>query len=574
MYMVEEINIIATNLRKKFEEFNNLLPLIYQYAKEELKFIEKNVDENPGSFAFVENKIIRLKANIIFEEKYYSLDFSEANYEDVSLFFIGINSVENSSEMGDTLYRLKICMKEVVASFCREIYWVKDTHNEKICTQLYAKIHNAENNFRGLITEYMVKVYGLSWFQNFIHPSYGSKANEYQDWYVNNYEEYRNVQAELYNLQVADLVTLLKDSFIDTFGIKYEALQKIAELQASLKEKAADVINDRFMNIMRIWDNDFVDILGADFEGKWLKFSKMRNIVAHNKLICEKLFIDISKAVIDINNILSEARIRVAQKIKSHEEDYAEELYRQWKKDIYRNDAGLDKLPTEDDIIEHLNENEEIAQLLSLLHKYCEEFEDDIASLLELLIDNVNSFDIKKQKICYIKEALHALTEIIYYADKAQAELVHQYIDVIRAKQGLNVVLDNFKKDLKNALDFLNESTSLNQMKELFALGQIARISDLQGNTLELIVEGIIYPDNNSSDNLFIKVLINGDRCFDYDNDIQIDYGTYKMSDGGYAVPYTEEGIVVNIEQVIDCVQEFTTTSLKDVNRLIGLLDK
>ena len=52
----------------------------------------------------------------------------------------------------------------------------------------------------------------------------------------------------------------------------------------------------------------FKDSLKEDFKDKWREFSKMRNMVAHNKPICKELYDDILKTCDELTDRIKDAK--------------------------------------------------------------------------------------------------------------------------------------------------------------------------------------------------------------------------------------------------------------------------
>lgn len=107
----------------------------------------------------------------------------------------------------------------------------------------------------------------------------------------------------------------------------------------------------------------------------------MRNMVAHNKPICNDLKKDIENTVTDINEYLEDLLKQIGTKMVSLEQKKVESIKDSFQEDYYYEQAGIEKLPSATDVIEEINANEKILELSSMVDDFIDSYKDCIMEL-------------------------------------------------------------------------------------------------------------------------------------------------------------------------------------------------
>ncbi len=143
----------------------------------------------------------------------------------------------------DEFYSIKLELKNILKAHARHIYIFKDSQNLKISSTIYEEIYKLENDFRNLINTFMMRKYGFGWFKKNILLKYDDKQKHYSSWYNKNYNDFNNVQMQLYNLQIDDLIKMLKDSYFSN-ELNREDIRELENFKAKVKEKSNYIITE------------------------------------------------------------------------------------------------------------------------------------------------------------------------------------------------------------------------------------------------------------------------------------------------------------------------------------------
>lgn len=285
---------------------------------EELGSID-DINMNYGIYSNINpnDNLIILNFKVSFEGERFEVNLHKQTYkiEGTPLDTLEVSIISN--DKNDKLHEFKILFKNILKKYFKEIHIIRDDENELLCTELYPKIHKIENLFRSAINNYMLRKYGISWFKNNIVGEYQSKVTSYSQWYNRKYSTFRDIRHELFNLQTDDLIEMLKSSYIDQ--LSKSNIESINKLKDILGDNAAVVINEKYIGLESIWETDISSLLPNDFIDRWKEFSKMRNMIAHNKPICNDLKRDIETKVEELTRIISEFENRINIRLKSIE---------------------------------------------------------------------------------------------------------------------------------------------------------------------------------------------------------------------------------------------------------------
>ncbi|SFL70054.1 hypothetical protein [Pelosinus propionicus] len=560
---MENIVIIVTNIKGKDKDDdlldNDLLLHIFESTCMELMLLHGEVKKNPGRLMVIDDTI-SLSSKVTFQNEEFLLKFSKGTYKEnctISIEIFYEKSGMANEKLNMPLYLFKIGIKDCLLKYFKEIYWETDTQNEGICKELYHKMHFIENNFRHLINKYMIAEIGYSWFKKVIHQEYIVKAQGFSQWYLQKkeYKAFKNVQPYLFNLQVTDLIKMLKNSYVGT--VDKELVYELKKIANSYQGNINEILKEEYQQLLEcqsIWEKEFIDIFGVDFENQWNEFGNMRNMIAHNKPICLELYNDI----VAIINRLSGTFIRVERiykgNLRSSEEKDVEYLYDKYSDDFYMVEAGIDSIPEDErEVLQEITDTEEYGELTSLF----EEFESNIYWKIEDLrsvLYDIQSIRLKKIKVINLKSMLEVLCKIIYNYNEAKRNITLRYIDVTNHIKGLEVIFDEMIDNFDAALKHLDSVYNEIFYSEEFHLGTIAKMKNISGDVLEIVANGCICIDKGNTDTLLIDLVENGETILT--GEIIKFYSDYEINDEGISIPINEDGLCINIEEIVEYIKK------------------
>lgn len=473
---------------------------------------------------------------------------------------IGITDDYVYKGINDCLYSLKTRVKNTLLKGFKKIYWQLDDHNNDICKDLYGRIHCLENEFRQLIIEFMVKSYGYKWSDKFNNEVLKNKIKKYSIWYKQNYTEFSGVYIDLFNLQVNDLIDFLNsvyesDDINEQVRIYFDDANVYNKLTQKGTNKIVETIKINLNDILNrnsVWNLYMIDILGDDFTLQWDKFEKMRNMVAHNKPICENLFNDFAEVEDILNNRFKDFKKYIKDNFDSKNKENIDILTNrknieiQHYEDMLREEAGLMSMPrNEDDVFEEINNHDSVIELNNIIEEYVETFKD-------------------------LSEELIGLLEDIEY-DEISNELEKTIIrDILCIEDIINQ--NEFKQNIVN---FINELT--NKCKEMFndtgfRFGIIYKLYGLWDEWLEISVIGTLCIEEGNVDNLEVLLIQNTnliEKGF-----IEKTYGEYYISDYGAAMPEIGDDLQINIEDLQKNIEQKFQYTVQKLNYYISLFEE
>lgn len=476
----------------------------------------------------------------------YQMTLSLSTYkEGVDLYTLQILVISDNVD-DESIFEVKKGVSIVFQRSFANYYWQLDTHNEEISSNLYKKIHNVENNMRNLVITFMLKRYGIEWFEDNILPKYRNKSKEFNEWYMSSpYQTFKKVSSELFNLQIIDLINMLQESYPSKFlNIVKEEVNGIIH---KLNDNSNKIISIDLKHMVCIWDdNKFDDILGEGFVSEWYEFSKLRNIIAHNKLVCTELYNDISEKVQSLNDKINNGRTLIDSKTTSLERSRKRQMINDINTDFLINDAQLNEYTVEE-LIEELKYSDAINNFYSNI----EEYEYDTKSIIEDLLSNIeliseidfNEYDEKRQLISFIIKML----QYLYYEDtnlyesilvKANEDLLNDLYESLLIK-----LLDRDELVIKQDAFSSTDIDSFDYDVEII-------ISDIfRDVNISIRIYGYILPLFGDADELRIELKCNNN--IEVVGNINIQYGDYEVDeDTGTGIASEEQFIYYNIDEV------------------------
>ncbi len=547
---MEEVKLSVRYIKfKKFEDINNLDPdfieIILFKMKEIIGFSVKTVAMAEKIFNV--EPLIAIKALIEFKGIEFSISIERTTYENNFLLNITINS-DNEEGFFVNLYDLKAEIVKFLKKFIGDVYYLQDTSNQKVCTDLYKRIHDVENEFRQLITIFYIRKIG----QYELPKDLKEKANNYSSWYSSKYRTspFSRIESPLFNLTTETLFEVLERKLFDLDSAEKqrltEAIDKLNELLEDLQWATEFTISTMKLNDFKkkfeeefnkyrnktIFNLFFKETLKEDFKVKWKEFALMRNMVAHNKLICKELYDDIlttcgelteriKDAKQDMDNFIPEEVLmvdslyedqRAKLEVEANELDYQREM------------SGLEPVWDEDMVVEMLSEKKDIKQLMKILDSYgiAKSFVEDYdevyyrvdEKVAELDINSANDLKRKVEKEFDIEIEISNFTD----EDEVLNDTKAYIMDTLK-----KYILDN-----ENILSNIDDSKYL----DYFTMDEaLADFKDLKGNCYSVYMYGTINPDHNYEEDVEIHLTKNNEIL--KKGYININYGGFDNYDYG-----------------------------------------
>lgn len=230
-----------------------------------------------------DDTIFSISCKIKYNEECFGLNLRNLSYEDIETFYLDILGENDKDNLNNSLYDLKIKIKNLLLKYFEEVYWLKDLQNVKISTKLNSIIYEIENSYRAYINKTMIEKHNFEWYEELAEDTFKRTSDEYSKWYFENYPNFglNEIKLELFNLPTDDLIKLLKES---TSEIIYKSVYKqISIIKATCPN---GILTEAVLNSKSIWEKQgFDSILGENFQKNWDDFFKYRKKIAHNRLI-------------------------------------------------------------------------------------------------------------------------------------------------------------------------------------------------------------------------------------------------------------------------------------------------
>ena len=315
------------------------------------------------------------------------------------------------------LYEFKEKLLKLLSKKFEKVFWLEDTQNTYIATDLYAEIHEIENLLRGIINKYMAIKYGGNWFEDYTYEDYMDKYKKYNEWFMNSkYNLFKRIDNHLYNLEIGDIFKLLKTA-------KKKQVDKVVKnaiesVKKHEKNRASNYVNIDILDEPSLWEEEkFDEVFPEEIVEKWEDdFSKRRNMIAHNKMISRDFYFDTIAEIHLYKEEFQKAERVLLSHIKSLELIEAEQLLRQ--EEIAMNLEYCDinsELPDEQEIIDKLNETDDFMELFWIIDEAIPKIRNKIEDLLGYIDDAESCFHID-----------NFFDDDYYFVGK---ELLQEYVD-------------------------------------------------------------------------------------------------------------------------------------------------
>ncbi len=468
-------------------------------------------------------------------------------------------------------YEFKEKMLGLLHGNYEQIFWLADSQNMKIATDLYSRLHVLENYLREIINSYMSIKHGGDWFEKYSYEDYINKYLKFSEWFRGSrYDLYKKVDNHLYNLEIDDIFVALQAA--KKKQITNVVKRALEDIKKHEKEKATEIASVELLDSPSLWEEEgFDEIFSRSVVGRWKDdLSKRRNMVAHNKMICRDMYNDTVATIEYFGEEFKKADELLKRKIKSDEtletirlRNEAEEVMNLEYCDI------RSELFDEQDIIERLNDTDDFIRLSGIIN-------DSISDVSEKVEDTLLSLK-------YIRESLQE--ETFFEDDElVRKDLLEKYIEL-----GENHYLYSTWKillggNVTKELYFLIEDTlqdhllSMEQKLEnirdsvfctdlnCFSEGDLVRIQDFEGNEFAVNVRGWFCPERGSSNEVYVNWVENG--VSSVYGGIYISYGDYETTEDGIPIPCVEDEFIVKFSEVNDKLETVVEGIVEVLNKI------
>lgn len=434
-----------------------------------------------------------------------------------------------------------------------QIYWLADSQNKKIATDLYERMYALENYLREIINSYMCVIHGGDWFEKYSYEDFVNKYLKFSEWFRNSkYNLFKQVDSHLFNLEIDDIFDALKVAKKKQLpGVVKKALEEIKEKE---KENAADIANIELLNSPSLWEEEKLsDIFSAGIVGRWKNdLSKRRNMIAHNKMICREMYCDTLKSIDFFMEEFEKADARLKRRIHSEESIEISRIQRD--NEIAMNLEYCEINPDlleEQDIIEKLNETDDFMTLTNIIEDRIARIGEKIDELMGELDDiesclNVDNFFDEDQFV-----GKNLLMEYIEFAKEHSLSTVWKTL----LEKGMSVEvytliepgIEEYILDIKSRLGAIKESIYYVDM-ECLSEGTLVRLQNFAGDIYNVSLSGWLCPERGATNQLYINWLENGEQSVC--GGIYISYGDYEMTEDDIPIPCVEDEMVVNFQEV------------------------
>lgn len=468
-------------------------------------------------------------------------------------------------------YEMKKEILEWLQGRYDRIFWLSDSQNNKIATDLYWELHRLENYLREIINCYMSIKHGGDWFEIYSYEDYINKYLKFSEWFnKSRYSLFKSIDNHLYNLEIDDIFEALKAA--KRKQVSKPVKKALEDIKKYSKEKASDFAKVDLLESPSLWEEEkFDEIFDKATVERWKSdLSKRRNMVAHNKMICRDMYIDTKESIKFFMTKFEEANKKLSGKLKSQELRDAERLLHEDEISMYLEDCGINSvLPDEQDIIENLNQTDDFMELSAII--------SDRISRIDNMTDDL---------LAMIEDINMTLNEDTFFEDDSFVgkELLEQYIEFCRANSLYNtwktlvngemsieiyrLIEPGLEDSISNLVDKLNEIKQNVFFVDLecFLEGDLLRFTDFSGNKYVLTINGWFCPDRGCVDDIYVKLMCN-EKVINYGG-ISISYGDYEMTEDDIPLPSTEDDISVNIGEIVEKLSNVVDDLFSDLANL------
>ena len=298
---------------------------------------------------------------------------------------------------------LKFAIKKLVKNDWGKIEWMVDQDSECLATELYPEIFRTENQIRRMITEFMTKYYGSSWWDDFVPTDIKKKYMSRKNGYKGTAPGFSNIDDYLLSIDIGDLNTIIGYKYVRWAPTFNETVNLMINGKAEWKDgKVQEVLRSQGIVEIDFWDKHFSKYLPSNFLDLLATYEKNRNHVAHNKLLDRQAYRSIKKNTEEVKKYVSQALEKISKLIISQEE--RERIEEELSEQRARYEAGYEEIMESEAGVE-IRHNDEIKEILeNAFSQVCTDIEEEFRFRedidIELFADSLQfTYKITNQQI-------------------------------------------------------------------------------------------------------------------------------------------------------------------------------
>ncbi len=278
------------------------------------------------------------------DEYIVDLVFEFNTFKNVKQLMIDISSDNYEVDINQSyLEDLKLDIKKIIVKDWDKLVWLYDEDAYLLSSDLYSRFYVTENKIRRFINEFMVKTFGINWWD--ILPDQTIK-NKYKSRYVG-YKTvvpgFNNVDNHLLSIDVGDLfkvLTMKKMVWTPSYDKDIEDL--LCGVITGNECKIIEKVKKQLTVKEDFWEKYFKDYFGIGFSECYRDFELNRNHVAHNKILDRSGYNYIRKSINKIDQYVDDALVKLYKNEKSIEQLQVEaEKYKALLIETKQNDSGI-----------------------------------------------------------------------------------------------------------------------------------------------------------------------------------------------------------------------------------------
>ena len=462
-------------------------------------------------------------------------------------------------------------MIELLHNSMGQLFWLVDSQNTKIATNLYYRLHVLENYLRDIINTYMAIKHGGDWFEKYSYEEHINKYLCFSDWFrKSRYDLFKMIDNHLANLEIDDLFVALKAAKKKQLTpVLKRALEDIKNYK---KDNIEDIAGIELLDAPSLWDEEkFDDIFSREVVGRWKNdLSKRRNMIAHNKMICRKMYYETLSQFDFFQNSFKYAEKLLNAKNRPDEELEVISLLR--KSEIALNLESCNINPNlldVQDIIDKLNESDDYIYLNSIVSDKLSFLDKRVNEVLLLLKD--------------VKSVLH-MDSCFKNNQFTEKELLKQYIEFAHEyylyptwraildreiSKEIYVLIEpglfEYFASIEEKLEFIKNGASYVDLSCVHE-GELVRLKDFEGNLFTIEISGWFSPERGSVDELCINWIRNGE-IIDHGS-IFVSYGAYEMTEDDIPLPFVEDKFTVRFNNINSKLEATIDRNLELISRI------
>lgn len=230
--------------------------------------------------------------------------------------------------------------------------------------------------------------------------------------------------------------------------------------------------------------------------------------------------------------------------------------------EIYEEEAGLDPLPDDQSVSDRINEHDDIRELFDM----AEEYKGSLSAFLEEILEFYEDVEekVKKSKdIDYIKDTLNNLISI-FNNNNIINDNKYNYYSIILKNLSLDhcvAFLDDLNSDIEIFSSKVNTIIENCTISEVFSFdSNLIILNNIDDEEAVICSWGNVSPERGGSDNIPFHLTVDGD--IEAMGIIEIVYGDYEITDGGYAMPTVADDFVLKVKDINKSLGKYISDSL------------